>query len=363
MKKKNIRILLWGMAQLSLSACFFFAAAFANKELDSQTPSAIELYAAQGLGVTVAESAPFTEWGAFAAAGIGERVQVTVLEGNGSVPAYYQMATPNYGEYAALHFTEGGYFPDDASGKNLAVIPESLATQLFEGKNAKRMLCIDGREFEACGIYEDGGVLAQLGSASIPVVYGNTSKNPDVPAEHLLIRADAGKTAQQQQQETADTMQIPLDGEINDLGRLHQLGDSLLLLGFFLAGLWFVLRLCIFAYRKLVSAYGCKENGAQRELAVFWGASAFLLAAVGFWLLLQLVRIPAVYLPEDNIFDFSYYGQQILSGVQQIHADGRTKDFSRACAVYLFAEAGCTAAAVPFFWAGCQKLRRWLLDG
>lgn len=111
-----------------------------------------------------------------------------------------------------------------------------------------------------------------------------------------------------------------------------------------------------------MSAYGCKGDAAQRGHAAFLGIGAFLLAAISFALLLQLVRIPAIYLPENNIFDVSYYGQQILSGIQQIHTDCRIKDYSRICAVYLCAETGCFIAAVPLFWAGCQRLRRGFLD-
>ena len=86
---------------------------------------------------------------------------------------------------------------------------------------------------------------------------------------------------------------------------------------------------------------------------------AFLAAVIVFLALLQLVRLPAVYLPENNIFDFSYYGREILSGIQRMNADGRIRDFSRICAVYLCAETGCLILAVPLFWAGCRRL----LDG
>ena len=361
MKKKNIRFLIWGIACLSLSAIFFFAAAFVTRNLKNQTPFAVELYGAQGLGVPVGKTANFTEWGSFAAAGMGEYVQAADLAETKSIPAYYQMTTPNYGEYANLHFNEGKYFPEDAAG-TLAVIPESLSHELFEGEDGKKMLRINGKKFTVCGVYGEGGIFTRLGSASIPVIYGNTSRDPDILAEQLLIGADAGKTALQQQQETAALMQIPLEGEINDLGRLHQLGDSILLLGFFFAGLWFVLHLCIFSYRKLMSAYQCRGQAAEKILPAILGTGAFLLAAVGFASLLQLVRIPAIYLPEDNIFDISYYGQQILNGIQQINTVSRIRDFSRICAVYLCAEAECTIAAVPLFWAGCHGLRHWFLD-
>ena len=84
----------------------------------------------------------------------------------------------------------------------------------------------------------------------------------------------------------------------------------------------------------------------------------FLFAVIGFALLLQLVQIPAIYLPENNIFDVTYYGKEILNGIQQINTDGRVKDFSRICAVYLGAM--LVVIAVPLFWAGCQKLRKGL---
>lgn len=88
-----------------------------------------------------------------------------------------------------------------------------------------------------------------------------------------------------------------------------------------------MLLLCIFSYQKLISAYEYKECGTHRGLNAFWGFGAFLLAVIVFLFLLQLVRIPAVYLPENNIFDFSYYGQEILSGIQQMNTDGRIRDF------------------------------------
>lgn len=86
----------------------------------------------------------------------------------------------------------------------------------------------------------------------------------------------------------------------------------------------------------------------------------FLFAVIGFALLLQLVQIPAIYSPENNIFDVTYYGKEILNGIQQINTDGRVKDFSRICAVYLGAETMLVVIAVPLFWAGCQKLRKGL---
>lgn len=86
----------------------------------------------------------------------------------------------------------------------------------------------------------------------------------------------------------------------------------------------------------------------------------FLFAVIGFALVLQLVQIPAIYLPENNIFDVSYYGKEILNGIQQINTDGRVKDFLRICAVYLGAETMLVVIVVPLFWAGCQKLRKGL---
>ena len=247
------------------------------------------------------------------------------------------------------------------SEENVVVIPESFSKELFQEKNeGKKRLYINGEEFTVCGVYEDGDVLTQLGSADIPVIYGKIPENSEILAEHLLIKAEEGKTAGQQQQETAAMMKTPLEGEINDLGRLHQLGDSILLLGVFFAGLWFVLYLCVFSYKKLMSVYENKENAVQRRLNIIFAVGIFLFAVIGFALLLQLVQIPAIYLPENNIFDVSYYGKEILNGIQQINTDGRVKDFSRICAVYLGAETMLVVVAVPLFWAGCQKLRKGL---
>lgn len=362
MKKRNIRFLLCGIIQLAFAVSFFFVAAFVNGNLKKQTPSAIEIYDARGLEVSMGQAALFTERGAFAAAGVGEEVQVTDGEGSKSVLAYYQVTTPNYGTYANLHISQGEYFSADAPAKHTVVIPESLSRELFATGNEEKTLYINGMEFAVCGVYEDGDILAQLGSAKIPVVYGNMSGSQDVPVEHLLVGADVTKTAQQQKQETSVMIKTPLEGEMNDLGCLHRLGDSILLLGVFFAGLWFILYLCIFSYRKLISAYECKEQEARRRSRAFFAASVFLLAVIGFVFLLQLVRIPAIYLPENNIFDVSYYGQEILSGIQQINTDCRIRDFSRSCAVYLCAETGLLIVAVAFFWAGCQKLRCWFLD-
>lgn len=359
MRKSGALFLTRGMICLFFSGFFFFAAAFVSRNLKDQTPAAIEVYDVRGLDVSMAQAEPLSKGEAFAAAGMGELAQAAGEAEDSFVFAYYQVTTPNYGACANLHFCEGEYFSADASVILEAVIPESLAKKLFTERSVGRRLKINGREYTVCGVYKDGNILTQLGSAKIPVIYGNGPKAPDAPAEHLLIEADAGKTAQQQKQEAAVAMRNPLEGGMHDLGCLHQLGESILLLGFFFAGVWFVLLLCIFSYQKLISAYEYKECGTHRGLNAFWGFGAFLLAVIVFLFLLQLVRIPAVYLPENNIFDFSYYGQEILSGIQQMNTDGRIRDFSRICAVYLCMETGCLILAVLLFWAGCRRF----LDG
>lgn len=361
MKKGKLRFFICGIIQLSVSVFFFFAAAFVSWNLKNHTPSVIEMYDTEGLNISMAEASSFSGQGEFAAAGIGEIVLVTDEGENKTVSAYYQETTPNYREYAKLDFCEGEYFSVDMSEKKAVVIPKSLSKELFQEKNEGQMrLYINGEEFIVCGVYEDGDILIKLGSADIPIIYGKILEDSETWAEHLLIKAEEEKTAEQQQQEIATLMKKPLEGEINDLGRLHQLGDSILLLGFFLAGVWFVLYLCIFSYKKLMSTYECRENTTQRKLNAIFAVSIFLLAVIGFALLLQLVQIPAIYLPENNIFDISYYGKEILNGIQQINTDGRVKDFARICAVYLGAETILIVIAVPIFWAGCQKLRRGL---
>ena len=349
MRKRKLRFFICAIIQLSVSVFFFFAAAFISENLKNHTPSAIEIYDTEGLKVSVAQASSFAEQGGFAAAGTGEKVLVTDEGENKSVSAYYQETTANYGKYAKLYFCEGEYFSAEMSHENAVVIPESLSKELFKEKmEGKKQLYINGEEFTVYGVYEDGGVLSKIPESS------------ETLAEHLLIKADEGKTAGQQQQEIAVLMKMPLEGEINDFGRLHQLGNSILLLGFFLAGLWFVLYLCIFSYKKFMSVYENKENTAQRRLNTSFAAGIFLLAVIGFGLLLQLVQIPAIYLPENNIFDISYYGKEILNGIQQINTDSRVKDFSRISAVYLVAETILVVVAVPLFWGGCQKLRRGL---
>lgn len=359
MRKRKLRFFICAIIQLSVSVFFFFAAAFISGDLKNHTPFAIEIYDTEGLKISVEQASSFAEQGGFAAAGTGETVLVMDTGENKTVSAYYQGTTSNYGEYAKLHFCEGEYFSTDVSEENAVVIPKSLSKELFQEKNeGQKRLYINGEEFIVCGVYEDGGVLTQLGSADIPVIYGKIPEGSETLAEHLLIKADEGKTAGQQQQETAVLTKIPLEGGINDLGRLHQLGDSILLLGLFFAGLWFVLHLCIFSYKKLMSVYKNKENIVQCRLNIIFAIGIFLFAVIGFALVLQLVQIPAIYLPENNIFDVSYYGKEILNGIQQINTDGRVKDFSRICAVYLGAETMLVVIAVPLFWAGCQKVRK-----
>ncbi len=379
MKKKSILFLIRGGICLSFSALFFYAAALANGGLKERTPAAIEAYDVRGLDVSMAQAEPFGEGESFAAAGVGELAQAEPFGEGGafaaagagelaqaadeaedrSVLAYCQVTTPNYGARANLRFREGEYFSADASAGLEAVMPESLAKELFPEGGEGGRLKINGREYTVRGVYEDGGVLTQLGSGKIPVIYCSGPADPKAPAEHLLIGAEAGKTAQQQKQETAVALRTPLEGETHDLESLRKLGESLLLLGFFSAGLWFVLRLCVFSHRKLIFAYECKEPGARRGFDAFWGLGAFLAAVIVFLALLQLVRLPAVYLPENNIFDFSYYGREILSGIQRMNADGRIRDFSRICAVYLCAETGVLNSGGSVVLGGVPEVAGW----
>lgn len=351
MRKRKLQFFVCGIIQLSVSVFLFFVAAFVSWNLKNHTPSVIEIYDTEGLNISVTEASSFAKQGEIAAAGTVKKALVT--DENKTVSVYYQETTPNYGEYAKLQFYEGEYFSPEISHENVVVVPESLSKKLFKEKSkGKKRLYINGEEFTVCGIYKDGDLLMQLGSANTPVIYGNRLEGSESMAEQLLIKADEGKSAGQQQQETSVLMKIPLKGEKNDLGRLHQLGDSILFLGFFFAGIWFVLHLCIFSYKKVVTAQG--------RLNMCFAMGVFLFAAIGFALLVQLIQIPAIYLPENNIFDLSYYGKEILNGIQQINTDGRIKDFFRICTIYLGVETVLVVMAVPLFWAGCQKLCRGL---
>lgn len=350
MRKRNVQILMSGGVRLFLSVIFFVLAFLAIKDLKNHTPSAIEIYHTQGLEVSMEQLIPFAEQGEFAVSSVGETVGVTDIDGEKSISAYIQSTTSNYDKYANLHLCEGEYFSSDVLTEPTVVIPESLSKELFgdKGKEEKR-LYINEKEFAVCGVYKDSNILVQLASAKIPILYCNIPEQSNIQAEQLLIKADTEKASQQQKQEIELLLQTPLAGEIHDFGHIHQLADSILLLGFFFAGLWFILHLCIFSYKKFI--FGCQY---EKIFAI----GVFLLTVVVFSFLLQLVRIPAVYLPENNIFDFSYYGQEILNGIQQINTDCCMKDFLRICIVFIGIEIGFLVVAVGLFWTGCQKLHQ-----
>ena len=222
MRKRKLRFFICGIIQLSVSVFFFFAAAFVSGNLKNYTPSAIELYDTKGLNISVAQASSFAGQGGFAAAGTGENISVTDEEENKMVSAYYQETTSNYGEYAKLHFCEGEYFSADMSEENAVVIPESLSKELLQKKNeGQKRLYINGEEFTVCGVYEDGDVLTQLGSADIPVIYGKIPEGSETLAEHILIKADEGKTAGQQQQENTFRRRDKRFGAFTSARRQH----------------------------------------------------------------------------------------------------------------------------------------------
>lgn len=355
--------LLPGLISLLCSWVLFYGAVCVVQEMKRQVPDTVEVYSQHGTGISMREAEEFAADGSFSASGMGQEV---IVQGgiSGSVRnAWMEVTTSSYGDIAGLKFVRGKYFTGSivTQEQNYIVIPESLAVELFSfDAGLGQQVLIAGEEYTICGVYEEGGYLVKLGLGRIPVVYVNyfpKNKFEEAIVNQLMFPADENKTGGQLKQEFAKQIGRPIEGEMLELDNLLELASDLVLLGGIMCLAWFVFRLFVYSNRKFLGAYDEKRDTAHRKKCLIAAIAALAAALAGLDFLLSGIKLPVSYLPEDNLFNITYYAKMILDFVQWINTRMMIKDFLRISAVCLFLEVLLLVPSVLLFWRGCRKIK------
>lgn len=359
--------LLPGLFSLLCSGILFYGAVCVVQEMERQVPASVEVYSQNGIGISMKEAAELAADGIFSASGMGQEVSVQGGISGSVRNAWMEVTTSAYGEVAGMNFVGGGYFTEAiaAEKQKYIVIPESLAIELF-GFDAgiSQSVFIAGVEYTVCGVYKEGGYLTKLGLGSIPVIYTNSFQESEsgTTVNQIMFMADDNKTGGQLRQEAAAQIGRTIEGELLELDNLLELASDLILIGGIICLLWFVFRLFVFSNRQFLAAYDEKRDAVRRRNHFLAAIISLAAALAGLNLLLGSIKLPPSFLPEDNLFDFSYYAGMILDSMQWINTRRMIKDFLRVSAVFLFTEVLLLIPAVILFWTGCKKLisrRKW----
>ncbi|MEG2841891.1 MAG: ABC transporter permease [Ruthenibacterium sp.] len=315
-------------AALLLTAGLFGSAFLLNRQMNKAVPNAVEVYNTQGIGVSVSEQ-PF----ALAA-------EQTVRLGDVSVRA---MTTNSvYAATANLQFVHGGYFLPDAvtHQRHYAVLPDTLALRLFGSVAVSGSeITVSGEIYTICGIIStDSHFLNAVSRGTDDTIYLSRpigALSEDTAAQQALLTGGA-QSVDSLLQAAHMASGVQLFGTVHDLRAPRILAQQIFYLAWMLLALvplWWLLR---FGGRHSVQLYTMPKN--SRHAVLLQVAKSVLPIAAGFgilWLLCKNISIPAVYLPQDNLFDIAHYRDLIVRFYQQKSSALRVDVYSNAIAAYL----------------------------
>lgn len=333
-----------------LAACLLCYAWLLARRLKAALPEAVEVYAREGVGLPVCEQG----------FGLAAEQYATL----GDMPVYALATNSAWGHAAGLRFVNGGYFLADAVQRQqrYLVLPDSAALHLFGTEQAAGAdVCIDGERYLVCGVYQTSGLfLDEISRSSLPVVYLSRpvrGLSSETPAQLALLPGT--QQAEGLLRAAAAESGARLEGTVHDVRAPAALAFQLVYLAVVACALVPVFWLMRFGVGCVVRLCAAPQRGR----AFFAGqlAAAVLAAAAGLgalWLLLGNISVPGVYLPPDNLFDFSFYSGRIVEFFQMKNAAQRPDAYTAAISAYLPAVAlGAALGACLWFAPACGLYR------
>lgn len=320
---------------ICLLVLFTFSVVFQNgvvSTAERDLPAAMEFRAHQGLRVSFSkvESAPVQNGSKFAASALQSGAAAPGLSPGSAEPVELMLTTASYGNIVPINLIRGNYFrvslvPEE---NRFAVISDKLAVRLFLTENAVgQTLMLSGTRFTVCGVYRtmphlmerlssDGGDIVYIPYASLP-------QNEKAKPTSLLI-SGAGTLSM----EAAEWQIANAFGESAGSSNYTSYADTLALLREGLKARLFLLGIPVIALLAVLFTRRCKKIATDlgRDDARMARRSAFSAAVCGAAILLLFLFIrfqpylPGKFLPDDNIFDFGFYSNAVVSSIQAKNA-------------------------------------------
>ena len=298
----------------ALSACALVFAVGKHRDIGRSLPHAVSVYNDDGLGITLAQAADLQYAGLSAYGAYSRPVQLGLIGGGDGtaefgVTAYY--AAPGSADILLYKFLEGGAL---AGQDKSAIIPHTLASDA--GIALGSCVTIGGAEYAVAGIYlEDKGWAAGIAGGGHPRVWLYDEELCAVTqAAELLLADGQGANPKQVARSAMYSLKAPISGKMLDYRNRIDLSRALMLLATLFYSFFSAAALLCCAGRHMALAIERVRDPLRVRLAR--GLPAFAAAALVFFGLyshLEALRIPGIYLPRDNIFDFSHYASQVKS--------------------------------------------------
>ena len=245
-----------------------------------------------------------------------------------SVNAYYTDA--NLPDFIRLDMVDGCYFrimEFPGQNKNIVISEEIAVAQFKTHKAVGYKLLFNEEEYTVCGVYrENNSLLSKVSSNGYSDVY-----LPYMAADELkslpvhMIYVDTAITSYTNAVVGALSNITKLTVWPQHITSYPDLQDLMLffrkLLTFMVGAAFIVVaakrmwHYTVPAYRRFTADEHRREGFPYLVRAVFW-----LLVGIGIFLSVRFeLIIPQSVLPKDNIFDFGYYANEILSALQAHH--------------------------------------------
>jgi hypothetical protein len=295
--KKLVPILCLLLAAAAQAVC-----AMKYAEIDSSLPRCAEVRGVRG--VTMAQASEMFEplrisrFGAQSA-----QYRSAAVLGDREIDAPIIYATPKLGTILPYDFYSGGWM----SGDGQAVLSKDVAELLMpSGAPVGSDIAIGGKTFVVTGVHAESDIQAVFIS----------DYSSEIPAASIFLadkEGDEGEQGKALLQRASESSRLALDGELSDYRELAALAQSLWYLSAVLCALIALIAILSAASRLIYAAVFSRGRPMRsRTFSVALAAALTAAALIGFSFLLRGLKIPGAFLPPDNIFDFSFYGWEII---------------------------------------------------
>lgn len=245
------------------------------------------------------------------------------------VPAKLVYTNESYSQIVPLRLIYGGYFVQSPirEANRYIVISDSLSLDMFKTYDSVgHKLTVGKDEYTVCGVYKkETSLLNRISSDGIERVYlsySNFNNYEKTSINRFYIKNNEGMF----EESLIGTAQLPQNSPIYyenavNFGDMKRIVIQLRSVAFFALGINIIAFLAFLftnAGKSLYSYirkgdYDKKETLLRTLPLVGFGAGAALI----FWLVKFQLYIPTKMMPPDNIFDLSFYIENIVTAIQQ----------------------------------------------
>jgi hypothetical protein len=251
----------------------------------------------------------------------------------------------NLADFSGLEILRGKFFNNDQFkyGNRVAVISDTLAQKLFMTHHViGNIIYISGIKYKIIGLYKSKtALLSELssdGSERVYIPFYSLSKSSAEKVTTIYIKDESLESMPFKEKMVAQTLKerLKADAElyqINDYYKVNTYATQPLALFIFLVGIFCIFYIIKYFLEFIKSGFLYMKNCLQDEyfaevlkknvlriLLFIVLVTAFIIAVITLFSSVSFkASVPYKYIPSDNVFDFSFYAEQIKDSVQSMN--------------------------------------------